>query len=150
MIQHTRLCLSIAFGALLLTGCSGTTMPVLYGDQQLSNGQRMLVPLASATTQTSVGRDSLAMNSQEGIPSSAQRILSIVPEAVPFLSPAPLTLSSSSDGTIEIRSDGAAAHASAGTLVDAQLFSHMSPAVQALLFPSCSSERLPTFLSASR
>lgn len=149
MNRYTGLCLSIIFGSALMTGCTGTTMPVIYGEQQGANGQRLLVPLATATDQTGLAREkSRAMNGPMDASAATQSVMSIAPDAVPFLSPAPIRLLASSEGSIEIRNDGVTADSGAPSV--ALVFGDLSPALQAFLFPSCSAERMPTFLSARR
>ena len=131
MARHTGLCLSIAMSALLFSACTTTTMPVLYGERQGSTGQRLLMPLAAPAT-------------------NSTSLVSVVPEAVPFLSPAPVRMVASGQGTVEILNTGAAAESGTAALIGTELLASLSPSMQALLFPSCSAENIPTFLTASR
>ncbi len=131
MARHTGLCLSLLLGSTILAACTTTTMPVLYGEQPGPNGQRQLMPLAIPAAPTA-------------------NLVSVLPEAVPFLSPTPVRMVASGQGMIEIRNEGIAPASGTAALVGSDLFASLSPAMQALLFPSCSAERIPTFVAASR
>lgn len=150
MNRHSGLCLSIFLGSTLMAGCTGTMTPVIYGEQQQgANGQRLLVPLATAH-QVPMTRDNNSASTQMSPEAPAQSLVSIAPQTVPFLSPAPIRLVASETGAIEIHHDAVGVMSGTMTLTGAQAFGDLSPVLQALLFPSCSTERLLAALPTRR